>query len=359
MTAIVGFAFLFVACSESLPSAQDGNLEVLYTDGDDVGFDAGMEVMDTGGDLPPEEDLQTGDDLSAEDDLPMGRPRLIIEPNAVACGVFDESSRDWRLELALLGRVEFRSQAMLLPTDGSTWDLDLVEEVLFGPEAIPAVSQGSGRMMHQMVMVGDEYFDRYTYTHSFSIQGDNLALEANLIFGSNCDEIRFTDDFLGTARNPCIKDPYFHFFYSNQPLDLHGILNDGLDPTTQLQTYSSCMHKESPLYEIEAVTSDQDRIRFNKRYYTQTFASGPVMLVWAQVTLAGTTHEVDNYFSLVYSAIHHNWREEYLLLLDQPIGPVHGVLIERDNQEAVFLDADLKEQTRKTLVEYTGDSPSF
>jgi hypothetical protein len=327
---LVFLSSLLVACSGSQPSNQDGGLDA---------WDAG--------------------DHDAGGDLPTGRPRLIVETGAVACAVFDEGARDWRGELALLGRIDFLPQAMALPTDESVWELDLVEGLLFGPEAVAAVSQGTGTMVHEILYEGEVRVDHYTYTHLFDVQGEDLSLEANLYFGPDCDEIRFTDDFLGTARNPCVREPYFHFFYSQQLFDLHAWLGDGSDPETQKQTYSSCLHRESPLYEIEAVTGDQDRIRLDKRYYTQTFASGPASLVRARVTLGGVNRETDDYFSLVYSAVHHNWREEYLVLLDPPIGEIHGVVIERENQEAVYLDADLAEQTRKTLVEYTGDSAGF
>ena len=50
--------------------------------------------------------------------------------------------------------------------------------------------------------------------------------------------------------------------------------------------------------------------------------------MWAEASVGATTRQVGAYFDLVYAAFHHNWSEQYLVLLDPPVGDVHALLLQ-------------------------------
>jgi hypothetical protein len=85
--------------------------------------------------------------------------------------------------------------------------------------------------------------------------------------------------------------------------------------------------------------------------------SMPANLESAQATVSSTTRSTDDYFSLVYSADHHNWNEGYTVLLRPPVGDVFGlVLIDAglndDPVEMLYLGSDLTELRREPLSSY-------
>ena len=135
----------------------------------------------------------------------------------------------------------------------------------------------------------------------------------------------------------------------------------GIDPdgTEKRQVYDSCDYGHYTLYIITAEAESGDRVVFHKRMYSPDFRGGsmPANLESAQATVNGSTRSADDYFSLVYSADHHNWDEGYTVLLRPPIGDVHGlVLIDAgpndDPVEMLYLGSDLTEIRTSPLVSY-------
>jgi len=84
--------------------------------------------------------------------------------------------------------------------------------------------------------------------------------------------------------------------------------------------------------------------------------SGPVGLVRAEVRLDGQDQAIDDYFRLAYGADLHNFNERYLVVLDPPLGEIHGVYFAETNENdppgtAALLGADLDpEQPLATRV---------
>jgi hypothetical protein len=81
-----------------------------------------------------------------------------------------------------------------------------------------------------------------------------------------------------------------------------------------------------------------DLIQFEERYRPPQVASGPANIVSAHVDIGGVQRDVRDYWRLVYSALHHNVRVKYWIVLDPPmqlrfagIGEVHVVEVHAES----------------------------
>jgi hypothetical protein len=134
----------------------------------------------------------------------------------------------------------------------------------------------------------------------------------------------------------------------------------GADGNDRRQVYDSCDYTHYTLYIVTAEAQSGDRVVFHKRMYSPDIVGGsmPTNLAWAQATVSGTTRTTDDYFSLVYSADHHNWNEGYTVLLNPPVDDVFGLVLldsgyNDDPVEMLYLGSDYTEIRKSPLVSYT------
>lgn len=287
-------------------------------------------------------DAWDGDgDNDAGDRGPVDGFRLVFEPGAQACGVF-EDYRGWQKELELKGVVHFREGTVDLGTDQGSFGANLIDRVEFGPGREEPSSKGPGSFTYQFQDWGDPQngCHHYEFRQPFDLGGQDLEIFLGVDFClrdgvPHREEIRIGDDF------------------SDEIYQLSGILGTGQD----YQRYAPCAYRDLSLFVITAEVQGGDRAVVHKRHEIPMAGSGPGNIVFADVTVDGQQRVVDDYFSLVYAAEHHNWNETYVVLLDPPMGDVSGILLQEQNlweapTEMVYLGSDLAELRRRPLDSY-------
>lgn len=274
---------------------------------------------------------------------------LEIEPDARACGLFHQF-RTWQQEIALLGCVTFRAGSLELPADVDTFDADLVDRIAFGPDRVEPVPAGPGGFVHAFEHGGDPRngCHRYTFQQAFAIDDLPYNLEMRLSF---C----LQDGVAGKTSVRIDED------FSPEIDGMTARLGDGADVETQWQFFGPCLYLDLPRYQVTAEVEGGDRMVLEKRLAMSVAGTGPANITSAEVDIEGTTRATDDYFHLVYAADHHNWNERFVVLLEPPIGDVHGLLLARydywqDPIELVYLDAELGELARKPLTLYRESS---
>jgi len=140
-----------------------------------------------------------------------------------------------------------------------------------------------------------------------------------------------------------------------------GIQIDGGDILTGQQALGPCSLSDGWKRVVTAAVSGGDRLVLDVRGSMPCMISGNTtcyLLFGAEVTLGGGQMTVDEHFRLVYSAGHHNEGEEFLVVLDPPVGQnaalllVAPPLLSPDGGELVYLDSDLAELAREPLSEW-------
>lgn len=271
--------------------------------------------------------------------------RLVFEPGARACGVF-EDYRPWQKELELKGVVHFREGVVGLEEDRDSFEADLIDRVEFGPAQEVPPPKGAGVFTHEFRDWGDPQngCHHYEFRQLFDLGDQDLEILLGVDFClqdgvPSREEIRIGDDFTSLI------------------YQLSGVVGDGQDYPNQHQRYAPCAYRDLSLFVITAEVQGGDRARLHKRHEIPMAGSGPCNIVYADVTVDGQQREMDDYFYLVYAAEHHNWNETCVVLLDPPVGDVSGILLQEHNlweepTEMVYLGSDLMELRRRPLVSY-------
>jgi hypothetical protein len=118
------------------------------------------------------------------------------------------------------------------------------------------------------------------------------------------------------------------------------------------------------------VAANADRVELTVHqgpwYYT-CFAAGEtacLFLTGARLQIGDHQAEVTDRLGLIYSGSHHNWFDNYLILLDPPAGDVHALLAvapgvpgEPRDAAFVYLGADLGELRREPVSDWTDQAP--
>ena len=268
--------------------------------------------------------------------------RLVFETGAKACGVF-EDFRGWQKELELKGVIHFLEKTVELGLEQDSFDADLIEQIEFGPGRDLPSPKGPGLFTYQFQDWGDPQngCHHYEFTQLFDLGGRELEIYLGVDFClqdgiPDREEIRVGNDFTGEI------------------YQLSGAL---ADPPPEYQRYAPCAYRDLPLFIITAEVQGGDRAVVHKRHELPMAGSGPCNIVYAEVTVDGQQRVVDDYFSLVYAAEHHNWNETYVVLLDPAVGDVSAILLQEQNlweepTEMVYLGSDLAELRRRSLVNY-------
>jgi hypothetical protein len=166
-------------------------------------------------------------------------------------------------------------------------------------------------------------------------------------------ETRVPKQDMGPVRWEFRIDPAFGADF--QPM---GILGDGSDYLTEVQLFGSCSYPDLPLWVIQAEMEGGDTVTLHKRYQEPGGGSGPAVIVWAEVALDGVVHTTEDPFQLVYAAFHHNFDQDYLVILDPPHDDVHAVLFEhvwewQAPTDMIYLDQGMSELRRAAVIQYS------
>jgi len=261
-------------------------------------------------------------------------------------------------ELALRGRLVFKPQTLSLPRDADSFQADLIDEVhLTGPDPVSAQPDAPGEINHEFQQPVWGYIHTYTYTQSFHAGTRPFLVEATFTFRyrdgvADPEELVFDTDQVG-------EEPKGYNVDYTQ-VSILGFLDNGEDYLTEKQAYRSCTFTTLPRYRITADLEGGDSVVLYKRYLKPLMGTGPAAVVRAEIDLDGEQRIVEDYFHTAYCADLHNFNERYLVVLDPPIGSVHGIHLEESNDNdpptAVdLLDDDLAPAGQRNITAYTDE----
>ncbi len=267
---------------------------------------------------------------------------VVVPDGARVCGVFRDN-RTLKEEYDLLSCATLIPGRLEFPAKGGEFQGDLFEEILIGPEHVPAEPTGPGTFTCTAGSTNTGKYYNYRFEQSFTVAGRPLQLEA---YGL---DFRINDDGTGTIE--IVMDEAF------LTLDFWIWGSLGETPNVDGLKLDSCSYAFLPLFEATVAATSGESATLHIRFEPPMAGSGPANVVWASVTLGGETREVDDYWHLVYAANHHNWNERYWILLDPPmpvplVGDVHVVEVREPSpfvppEEKIptfkLLDADFRE----------------
>jgi hypothetical protein len=262
---------------------------------------------------------------------------ISIPPGSQVCTMC--GGRDARLEYRLKGRITFRPGLVRLPPRENFVDADLIESVELGPDRLPAAPRGPGNFKRKQE--GEEY--HYEYVQPFVAGGEPFEVRLTAIFG---DQVLTLDDDTLTmdAWNPWNRETPPRFL-------MEATWGDGSELHNQIQRYAGCRHDPfTPGTGTVEIDGGADTLVLKSRCPPPVPIAGggvcPCPLVQAAFTSGDQQRVIDDHFRLLYtSGGMHCWHTAFLVVLDQPVGPTHAVLIESDiypAEEAHYLDADLQ-----------------
>jgi len=318
---------------------------------DDVILDVEFKFEPVSGDLAVK---QVRPFLLVDDGPPPPTFEVVIPPNTTGCGRF-VIGRVPLAEYELKSTIRLRGGSLLLPTDISGFEADIVEEVVVGPEREVLTAVGPGRMRRTRDTTGCDVTYRFRYEQSFRFgTGEEIDLvlsQLDFVPGDAGEPFILDDESL-------IGDVFLRF----PPFDIGGDIGQ-ID-------YSSCNHETLPLFEVSAELTDRTpggttdgTIVLKERFRDEVNkSSGPASIVSATVVLEGQERMVTDYFHLVYSALKHNEHQVYWVVLDPPIQldrlerPVHVVELraafDLTDAAASYLDEDFNVLTDPDVAAY-------
>jgi hypothetical protein len=244
----------------------------------------------------------------------------------------------------MLGQIDLKPGQYVLPRQAGNFPLDLVERVIFRPEQNQLTPAGPGEVQATWHDWGMWY---YEFSQAFSGEGKSFTITVDLSFYSSTgDWPEETVLDVGTMMG----------FVSG------GIqIGDGQDWINELQALGPCALADGWKRTITAAVAGGDRLVLDVRGSMPCMISGNTTCYYftsAQVTLGGGQMTVDEHFQLVYSAGHHNEGEEFLVIIDPPVGQTAALLLiappmlSPDGGELVYLDSNLTELSREPLSEW-------
>ncbi|MEM7236016.1 MAG: hypothetical protein AAF517_27870, partial [Planctomycetota bacterium] len=204
----------------------------------------------------------------------------------------------------LQGTLKLRGGVISLPTRDATFERELFEEVLLGPDQVRAEPLGPGRFrVRKTPQIGGFTSYRFDYSQDFELP-DGTPYSLNLL------ALRF----VARGNTPRLKRLPLSENFITHHLTLEG-------ETELAVPFSSCTYSLLPLWTISIETESGDLIELEERFEPAEALNetGPANIVGSSVLIAGERREVDDYWRLVYAAQRHNLNAHYWVFLDSPI----------------------------------------
>ncbi len=278
--------------------------------------------VDVGGDARPDFD-------------PAQAMLVTIPKGAALCSGFSEG-RNWQQELAVVGQIQLAAPALLLPrVEGTTTVPHFVGALLHSPDRQRFTPIGT-ETQREVKRLGASWYYDYTIDLAGPLQPAKLTVT-----------IKLNSSLTSYPPNISLHAEPTAALILTTSAELH--LGSGAQKV--VQRYSLC-ELGPPEETIDASTAGGDRLRLELNIGSSCFASGMTTclhLTRAEVTLGQERQRITDSFRLVYAGNHHNWHDEYLILLDPPLGATAALLIEEpppfssgEQGELRYLDAALK-----------------
>jgi hypothetical protein len=279
---------------------------------------------------------------------------LEIPPDTMACGVF-ALGREPSLEYERKSQLRFRAGTYALPSAADSFEVELIEELLVGPQQEPAATRDAGTFSVFRIPLNNEVtVYRYEYRQTFGLpSGETLeiTLAAPLQFRARGEQLLDSHAVFDEA-----------FFTAPEAREAWQATQDGA-PWTR---YGSCSYSALPAFEIRVVLEGGAAFSLEERFEEIEEDTGPAALVGAEVTLDGMTQRIREYSRLVYSARRHNTDRRYWVVLEPPLEvaglePPVRVIEAVHPQDAPtpiaarvrYLDTDLQELATPVVASWT------
>jgi hypothetical protein len=243
-------------------------------------------------------------------------PRFALEilADTIVAGGFVDG-REPRGEYEAKSVLKLRAGTYVLRTELGSYEETLVDEVLVGPTRARGEPTGPGRFRVTTISGGTGLVT-YRFTHEAGFRlpsGEGFRIEMGPL------EFHARDGVPVSAARVLAEDFLVQGFVCTGTPE---------DDARHIARYTSMAYPSLPLWEGRMELESGDEIRFLERYQVPDGGSGPAGLEHAEVRIGSETRAVDGYWSLVYSAQHHNVDVRYWAILDPPVlvpqvGTVH------------------------------------
>ncbi len=314
----------------------------------DAGMDSGFaDAADADADAEADTDQPT-EDAGPKPDYDPGASILAFVPEGGAyCSTFFES-RSWQQELAMVAQIVLRPGFYILPRQTGEYQEDLVERVLFGPNRTLAQPVSTGQMKAAFTDfgAGGEFWN-YTYRQEYLWGQNPMQVEITVSF--------YSED--GKWPTEVILPGPDHWAMTHARI----LIGPGEDMISEIQTLGSCKLPPGGRRLIQASTGDGTQLVLDVRFSSACMMSGNTTCYTLYSAELSHQAVISDPFQLIYSAIHHNFAEKYLILLEPPADDVHALLVEapdfgEEQGNLMYLDANRQELRSQAIVEWTEGS---
>jgi hypothetical protein len=240
--------------------------------------------------------------------------RIDVSAGTEASGVFRKRStnRGTREEFELKTLIRFLPGRHDLPGSLSTFTMNLIEEVLFGPSREVLAPTGPGTVRRFVFPAGEETLYRFEFEQDFATgSGQTIHITMKpLLFTVDpvaplpgplvLDEAISTNSFVPGAVPELVEDA------GAVPVIAGELRVDG-NRIHDLR-FSSCDLEALPLWAIEAAAAHGNSLYVEWRYRLRKpeHEIGPAAQTYARFEFGDETREVFDYWNNVYSARRHN-----------------------------------------------------
>jgi hypothetical protein len=229
---------------------------------------------------------------------------LEVPAGTATCGVFVDAREPW-VEYEVKSQVRWVAGRHELPSSRPVFAGRLFEEVLFGPGRERAAPASPGRFRVELRATGTgEATYTYRYEETFTLaDGKPFRIEVQLPFsvlhGEPREPVRvLSEDFIAQA------------------LFAFGVPGDD---RRRLVRYASCEYPGIPRWMVHAELDGGLTLDLEERFQPTMVGSGPAALARATVAIGDARREVNDYWHLVYAALHHNVNVRHWVVLDPPL----------------------------------------
>ena len=251
--------------------------------------------------------------LMTEDPPPTPEFVLRVPTDTLHCGASTEF-RSPDDSLRLKTTIRWQAGDHTLPTTRGAFRGELFEEILFGLEREPAVSQSPGifRLRRTPQNRAIEY--RFDFEQTFELRdGTSYVLLLS--------DLRFE----AAGDTPAVDTLVVDEEFASESMILVGDVGEPV-------AYTSCTLERHPLWRIDARLEGGGRIELWERFDPEiaSIRTAPAALAEAGVDLGEGARFVDDYWQLVYTSVRHNLDARYEVLLDSPVrDAVSGEMVHR------------------------------
>ncbi len=285
-----------------------------------------------------------------EPPLPSGKVTLSIPADACMVGIY-KFATTLQEEYETLSMVHFISGDYSLPVQTGQYELEIVDQLEFGPNKTIAVSAAPGKLLVEEVKIpGERTVHRYQYEKTFHIVDQ---AERDLLFTMQ-----------GIQRNIDTQSNV-HVTFDNQTI-IHQLSTTGYLGGPQSETvinYSAVTDDLAQIYRHRLILEDGQSIELYELITRRIMMMGIAYadFTCADVKLKEAAFRQEDYWKLVYTAMGHCWNAKFRLIFDEPLGDIYGLdMLTTTLQwgldteaEAYWLDSNLNHMRKINILEYS------